>query len=194
MPQSLVHNMDRVAWILKEAMPKWCFALAGRSTSFGEVYGDMFDHHTVVYEYERGTRVYALCQTRDGTYGNSSDIIMGTKGTCHLGANRIDGENKWQFKGPHNNPYDAEQKALIDSVLSGVPINSGYHMAHSTLSTVMGQMACYTGKPVSWEEAEKSNLQWGPAPDVASFETPPPTKADKTGNYPLPIPGIFTLG
>ncbi len=139
-PQSLVHNMDRVAWIMKEEMPKWCFGLAGRSTSFGEVYGDMFDHHTVVYEYASGTRVYALCQTRNGCYGNSSDIVMGTKGVCHLGACKIEGENAWTFPGPHNNPYEAEQKALIDSVREGKPINSGYHMANSTMSTVMGQI------------------------------------------------------
>jgi predicted dehydrogenase len=191
--QSLVHNMDRVAWILKEEMPRWCFGLAGRSTSFGEVYGDMFDHHSVVYEYASGPRVYALCQTRNGTYGNSADIVMGTKGTCHLGHCRIDGVNKWQFPGPHNDPYAAEQKALIDSVLENKPINSGYHMVNSTLSCVMGQMACYTGKPVSWDEAARSNLQFGPAPDESTFETPPPVKPDATGNYPLPVPGQTKL-
>jgi len=192
-PQSLVHNMDRVTWVLKEKMPEWCFGLAGRSTSFGEVYGDMFDHHTVVYEYASGPRVYALCQTRDGCYGNGSDIIMGTKGTCYLGECRIDGENKWRFPGPHNNPYEAEQKALIDSVLSGKPINSGYHMAQSTLVTVMGQIACYEGKPVRWEQVTKSAFQYRPTPDETTFETKPPVFPDKTGNYPLPVPGITKL-
>lgn len=192
-PQSLVHNMDRVAWILKEEMPAWCFGLAGRSTSFGEVYGDMFDHHTVVYEYASGPRVYALCQTRNGTYGNSSDIVTGTKGVCYLGPCRIEGETKWQFEGPPNNPYEAEQKALIEAVRSGQPINSGYHMVNSTLSTVMGQIACYQGTAVKWEEAAKSNLQFGPSPDESSFETPPPSKPDATGNYPLPVPGLTRL-
>lgn len=192
-PQSLVHNMDRVAWILKEEMPAWCFGLAGRSTSFGEVYGDMFDHHTVVYEYASGPRVYALCQTRNGTYGNSSDIVTGTKGVCYLGPCRIEGETKWQFEGPHNNPYEAEQKALIEAVHSGQPINSGYHMVNSTLSTVMGQIACYQGTAVKWEEVAKSDLQFGPSPDESSFETPPPSKPDATGNYPLPVPGLTRL-
>jgi len=41
-PQSLVHNLDRISWILHEEMPVWCFGLGGRSSSFGEVYGDMF--------------------------------------------------------------------------------------------------------------------------------------------------------
>jgi myo-inositol 2-dehydrogenase / D-chiro-inositol 1-dehydrogenase len=108
--QSLVHNMDRASWILKEEMPKWAFGLAGRSSSFGEVYGDMFDHHTVVYEYASGPRVYALCRTQAGCYNNSSDIVMGTKGRCYLGNCRIEGETNWQYPGPHNNPYDAEQK------------------------------------------------------------------------------------
>ncbi len=198
-PQSLVHNMDRVAWVLKEEMPKWCFGLAGRSTSFGEVYGDMFDHHTVVYEYASGTRVYAMCQTRNGCYGNGSDIIMGTKGVCHLGACRFEtpaGKKTWEFPGPHNNPYDAEQKALIDAVVSGKPINSGYHMANSTMSTVLGQIACYSGKATNWDEVAKSDFQFGPPPDEASFDTPPPVKPDKPGpdgNYPLPIPGITKL-
>jgi predicted dehydrogenase len=192
-PQSLVHNMDRVAWVLKEEMPAWCFGLAGRSTSFGEIYGDMFDHHTVVYEYASGTRVYALCQTRDGCYGNSSDIIMGTKGVCDLGACRIRGQTQWQFRGPGNNPYDAEQKALIDSVREGKPINSGYHMVNSTLSCVMGQIACYTGRETRWEDVVKSNLQFGPPPDESTFETKPPSVPDKTGNYPLPVPGVTKL-
>ena len=32
-PQSLVHNMDRVAWVLKEETPSWCFGLGGQSHS-----------------------------------------------------------------------------------------------------------------------------------------------------------------
>jgi len=192
-PQSLVHNVDRVSWIMKEEMPKWAFGLGGRSSSFGEVYGDMFDHHTVVYEYESGARLYALCRTQAGCYGNSSDIIMGTKGTCYLGQRRIEGETNWRYEGERNNPYDAEQKALIDSVREGKPINSGYHMANSTMIGVLGQIACYGGKAVNWDEAYKSDLQFGPPPDEASFDIEPPTKPDATGNYPLPKPGITKL-
>jgi myo-inositol 2-dehydrogenase/D-chiro-inositol 1-dehydrogenase len=192
-PQSLVHNMDRITWILKEEMPTWCFGLGGRSASFGEVYGDMFDHHTVVYEYAKGARVYAMARTQANTYGSGDDIIMGTKGTCYLGACRIEGETKWRFAGPHNNPYDAEQQALIESVREGKPINSGYHMANSTMVTVMGQIACYSGKPTKFEEVAKSDFQFGPPPEQSTFETPPPVKLQPDGNYPLPMPGVTKL-
>ncbi len=100
--QSLVHNLDRMRWVLHEENPTWCFGLGGRSTSFGEVYGDMFDNHSVVYEFKSGVRVYALCQTRDGCYGSWDDIIMGSKGTCYWSACRIEGETKWRYQGPHN--------------------------------------------------------------------------------------------
>ena len=192
-PQSLVHNLDRIAWILKEASPKWCFGLGGRSASFGDQYGDMFDHHTVVYEYANGARVYALCRTQENTYHNPGDLITGTKGTCDLTACRIDGENKWQFKGQHNNPYVAEQQYMIDSIRNGKPINSGYHMNNSTLICVMGQLACYTGKAITWEEISKSEFSYGPGPERANFETPPPSKPGADGNYPLPRPGVTTL-
>ncbi len=188
--QSLVHNVDRISWILKEEMPAWCFGLGGRASSFGEVYGDMFDHHTAVYEYASGARLYALCRTEAGCYDNSSDIVMGTKGKCYLGDCRIEGEAKWRFSGRHNNPYDAEQKALIESVRNGQPINSGYHMANSTMIGVLGQVACYSGKPIRWDEIAKSAFQFGPPPDGANFQTPPPSLPDAAGNYPLPLPGV----
>jgi len=191
--QSLVHNVDRISWIMKEEMPKWAFGLGGRASSFGEVYGDMFDHHTAVYEYASGARLYALCRTELGCYNNATDIIMGTKGTCYLGPCRIDGQTEWRYEGPRNNPYDDEQKALIDSVRDGKPINSGYHMIGSTMIGVLGQIACYTGKATEWDAAYKSDLQFGPPPDEASFDTKPPSVPDATGNYPLPMPGITKL-
>lgn len=191
--QSLVHNMDRASWILKEEMPKWAFGLAGRSSSFGEIYGDMFDHHTVVYEYASGVRIYALCRTQAGCYNNSSDIVMGTKGKCYLGNCRIEGQTNWEFKGPSNNPYDDEQKALIEAVRTGKPINSGYHMANSTMVTVLGQIASYAGSETDFDAVAKAEFQFGPAPDATTLQMEPPTKPEANGNYPLPRPGISKL-
>jgi myo-inositol 2-dehydrogenase / D-chiro-inositol 1-dehydrogenase len=192
-PQSLVHNLDRASWALKEQLPAWVFGLAGRSASFGDKYGDMFDHHTAVYEYASGVRLYALCRTQENTYNNSTDIIMGSKGTCYLGECRIEGETKWKFDGKQNNPGVAEQKGLIEAIRNNKPINSGYHMYNSTMMGVMGQVACYTGKPVKWEEIWKSTFSYGPAPEKATWDMAPPTKPEKSGDYPIPVPGETTL-
>jgi hypothetical protein len=174
-------------------MPSRAFGLGGRSASFGDVYGDMFDHHTVVYEYDSGAQVYALCRTQKACYGNRHDTIMGTKGTFRFRGVRgckIEGETNWQYRGPRRSPSVAEQKALIDSVRDGRPINSGYHMANSTMVAILGQLACYSGKAITWDEAYQSNLRFGPPPEESTFDTEPPTLPDETGNYPLPIPGL----
>lgn len=189
-PQSLVHNIDRMCWILREQAPQWAFGLAGRSSSFGEVYGDMFDHHTVVYEYASGPRLYALCRTQTGCYPNSGDLVMGTKGQCDLASCRITGETNWSFdRRERNNPYQAEQAALVEAIQKNEPINSGYHMNLATMIGVMGQVTCYTGKSVTYEEVSNMDLQFGPAPDDTDYDTPPPSVPDETGNYPLPLPG-----
>ena len=188
--QSLVHNIDRMSWIMREQTPEWAFGLGGRSASFGDVYGDMFDHHTAVYEYKNGTRLYALCRTQANTYGNAGDIIMGSKGQCYLDQCKITGATNWRYDKDIVSPYLVEQAALIEAIKSGNPINSGSYMVPATMIGVMGQIACYTGQPITYAEASQADVEFGPSPDTSNFETPPPSLPDATGNYPLPIPGL----
>jgi predicted dehydrogenase len=188
--QSLVHNLDRMRWVLHEENPAWCFGLGGRSTSFGEVYGDMFDHHTVVYEFPSGVRLYAVCQTRDNCYGGWDDIVMGTKGVCYWTACRIEGQTKWRYHGVHNDPNVGEQERLIGAIRSGTLINDGGTMIDSTLMSIMGQIACYTGKPVTWEQMTAADFEFAPKLADVRLDMQAPIKPDATGNYPLPKPGF----
>ncbi len=193
LPQSLVHNLDRVTWALQEEMPAWAFGLGGRAASFGEGLGDMYDNQSVVYEYDSGARVYAMCRTQNGTYGNASDIIRGTKGVCYLGQKRIEGETNWKFEGEQNDPYQTEIDTLMDSIRKGQPYNSGYHMAKSTMITVLGQLAVYTGQAMRFEDVAGMDFAYRPLPEEATLGMDPPTLPDATGNYPLPKPGISNL-
>ena len=190
--QSLVHNLDRMRWVLREENPTWCFGLAGRSSSFGEVYGDMFDHHTVTYEFKSGPRLYAMCQTRAGCYPKWDDIIMGTKGVCHWTACKIEGETNWHYEGERNNAHTEEQKILIGSIRDGKPVNHGDTMIDSTYTGIMGQIACNTGKPVTWEQTVGADFEFEPKVADVRLDMPAPVKPDATGNYPLPVPGVTT--
>jgi len=191
--QSLVHNLDRMRWVLKEENPTWCFGLGGRSSSFGEVYGDMFDHDTVVYEHASGPRIYAMCRTQLGCYPKWDDIVMGTKGVCHWTACRIEGETNWRYQGPRNNPHQEEQNILIGSIRSGNPVNHGDTMIDSTYMVIMGQIACYTGKPVTWEQVTAADFEFEPKIADVRLDMQATTLPDDTGNYPLPLPGITKL-
>ncbi len=191
--QSLVHNLDRMRWVVHEKNPTSCFGLGGRSSSFGEVYGDMFDHHTVVYEFAGGPRLYALCQTRDNCYGLWDDIIMGTKGTCHWTDCRIEGERPWRYEGPRNDPHTEEQRILIGAIREGRLVNHGDTMVDSTYMAIMGQVACYTGQVVTWDQITRSQFEFEPQLAHVRLTGEAPLHPDAQGNYPLLIPGMSRL-
>ncbi len=187
--QSLAHNLDRTTWALKGQTPVKCHGLGGRSTSFGEVYGDMFDHHSVVYQYAGGVRVYANCCTRNKCHADYSSLILGTKGRCRIteySDSWIEGEKPWRTKMGEDG-HRVEQRELFDAVRKGKAVNNGDYMVPSTWVVVMGQIACYTGKEVTWEQVTKSDFAFQPAD--GDFTTDPPKKPGPDGNYPIPVPG-----
>jgi predicted dehydrogenase len=187
-PQSLVHNMDRASWVLGNVVPTRCHGLGGRSSMVEPVYGDVFDHHSVVYEFENGVRVYALCRTTTGCYDEDSSLIFGTKGKASVKACRIWGENNWRWQGQCD-PYQIEHDKLFAAIRSGDPINCGAYMARSTMITVMGQLSCYTGKELSWEQINESEFYYPPKPEDCCDGMEPPTKPGANASYPVPSPG-----
>jgi hypothetical protein len=55
---------------------------------------------------------------------------------------------------------------------------------------IMGQLACYTGKPVTWEQIQAADFEFEPALADVRLDMQPPIEPDQTGNYPLPRPGF----
>ncbi|MBL9137705.1 MAG: Gfo/Idh/MocA family oxidoreductase [Verrucomicrobiales bacterium] len=191
-PQSLVHNMDRASWVLGNAVPVKCHGLGGRSSMVEPVYGDVFDHHTVVYEFANGVRVYALCRTTTGCYDEDSSLIFGTKGKASVKGCRISGEKPWRWEGQCD-PYQIEHDRLFAGIRSGKPVNNGNYMARSTMITVMGQLSCYTGKELSWDEVNASDFAYLPKPEDCRDGMEPPTVPGPDGSYPVPAPGRMNL-
>jgi myo-inositol 2-dehydrogenase / D-chiro-inositol 1-dehydrogenase len=186
--QSLVHNLDRSSWVLGNAVPVKCHGLGGRSTMVEPLYGDVFDHHSVVYEFDKGVRVYAFTRTTGGCYDENSSLICGAKGKASLLNCRIWGENTWRWQGQCD-PYQIEHDRLFAGIRSGNPINCGDYMARSTMITVMGQLSCYTGKEVSWDQVMASDYFYPPKPEDCRDGMEPPTKVGADGSYPVPLPG-----
>ena len=62
-------------------------------------------------------------------------------------------------------------------------------MARSTMIGVMGQISCYTGKEVSWEQVKASDFYYPPKPEDCRDDMEPPTKPGPDGSYPVPSPG-----
>jgi predicted dehydrogenase len=189
-PQSLVHNMDRATWALQETPPVKCHGFGGRSSS-QSLLGDVFDHHSVVYQYASGVRAYAFCRTTRGCFNESSSIIMGTKGIAYPLNGRITGQNEWKFEGKRESPYVAEHREFLQSIRAGTPLNCGDYMARSTMVCIMGQMSCYSGREVTWEQVNNSDYYIAPKPEDCTWDMDPPTKPDANGIYPVcATPGV----
>ena len=194
-PQTLIHNLDRSSWALRNQAPLRAYGMGGRSTLRGEIYGNVFDHHAVVYDFPGGVRVYAYCRTIPNCYEENSSLILGSKGRCDLLNLRIEGATNWEHSGPKtkNNAYDLEHVALFEAIRSGKTINNGDYMVRSTLITMMGQFSCYTGKEVTWEQINASDFYYKPRAEEITADTEPPVKPGPDGIYPVFIPGETTL-
>jgi hypothetical protein len=194
-PQTLIHNLDRSSWALHNAAPTRCYGMGGRSTLKGAIYGDVFDHNSVVYDFPNGVRVYALCRTIDNCYNENSSLILGAKGQCDLLKLRITGETNWQSQAAQSkaSAYDLEHVALFNGIRSGQVVNNGDYMARSTQIGLLGQFSCYTGSQVTWQEFEESEFFYPPLPENVSMDMEPPVKPDADGIYPVFVPGVTKL-
>ena len=195
-PQTLIHNLDRSSWAMRNTAPVRAWGMGGRSTLHGEIYGDVFDHHSVVYEFASGVKIYAYCRTIDNCYNENSSLILGTKGRCDLLRLRIQGETNWQHPPSpgRNNPYDLEHVALFEAIRSGKPVNCGDYMVRSTLITLMGQFSCYSGKQVNWDEISNSTYFHAPKPEDVRADMEPPVRPGADGSYPVFFkPGVSKL-
>jgi myo-inositol 2-dehydrogenase/D-chiro-inositol 1-dehydrogenase len=191
-PQSLVHNLDRSSWVMHNQVPVKCHGLGGRSSMIEPIYGDVFDHHSVVYEFANGVRIYAFCRTTTGCYNETSSIIFGAKGKADITACRITGENPWRWTGKCD-PYQREHDLLFAAIRAGKPINNGEYMIPSTLTGIMGQISCYTGKEVTMEQMKQSDFYYPPKPEDCHDGMEPPVKPDASGSYPTLVPGRTKL-
>jgi len=191
-PQSLVHNLDRSSWAMRNQAPVKCHGLGGRSSMTQPIYGDVFDHHSVVYEFENGVPIYAFCRTTTGCYNSSSSIVHGSKGRASVLGCRIWGETNWRWRG-RCDPYQREHDILFAAIRSGKPVNNGDYMVRSTMITVMGQISCYTGKEVTAEQINRSDFYYPPKPEDCRDGMEPPAKAGADGSYPVPKPGFTKM-
>jgi predicted dehydrogenase len=168
-----VHNIDVVNWAMN-AHPVRALGLGGRQSRTDPAYGHIFDHFAIDYEYESGMHLMSMSRQQQGTDGNVSEAVTGTKGSCLTQASQryqIKGVKPWQFPRDKDktDPYQQEHTDLIGSIRAGKPLNELKNVAESTLTAIMGRMSAYTGKVVTWEQALNSTeslvpakLEWGP--------------------------------
>ena len=176
-----VHSVDKLMWTMKDEPPVKCIGTGGRQLKSTEEYGHIYDHFCVEYQWENGTKGYLFARQFDKCYNANTDTVCGTKGVYEgeSGSKRhvIRGADAWRWKGTVNNGYQTEHDEMYASIRAGNPLNTGDRFCKTTLAAIMGRMAAYTGKEITWDMALNSqedtfpkDLKWDskiPMPPVA---------------------------
>ncbi|MES2647089.1 MAG: Gfo/Idh/MocA family oxidoreductase [Bacteroidota bacterium] len=187
-----VHNLDAVNWF-KGAYPISAQGLGGRQVRKGKEHGEIFDHHYVEYHYADGSILNSQCRHIPGTTSKVDELLIGTKGRIQAGAaNIVDlkGNVIYQFdKKTENNPYQTEHDELFAAIVKGeYKFADAENGAKSTMTSILGRMATYSGQEVEWDKAINSGLNI--QPKVYDFAAAAPLNPDADGYYPIAVPGV----
>lgn len=188
-----IHNIDVANWFIGE-YPVSAQGMGGRLVRTGKEYGEIFDHHFVEFTYPSGAVVASQCRHQPNTMYRVGEAFQGTKGTVvtnDAGTAKIYDINGKELHSISNseghNPYQEEHNRLFASIRNNEVINNGEYGAKSTMTAILGRMATYSGKVITWEEAMKSELSL--VPEELSWDANPPVMPNEDGSYPIPTPG-----
>jgi predicted dehydrogenase len=180
-----VHNLDVALWFTG-MNPTKVIASGGRAQ---RVDGDQFDYFNSQFTYPNGGILESMCRQIDGCANDISEYVVGTEGytNCKNTIFDLTGKVVWKYQEPGQDPgktkfssMDQEHVDFVTAIRTNQPINEAEHVAHSTLTAIMGRTAAYTGKEVTWDEMMDSNERLGPTEYAMG---PVPIKAE------VPVPG-----
>jgi hypothetical protein len=143
------------------------------------------------YVYPGNRLLSFMCRQIPNSDTDNGSVIHGTEGTCYIpamsGTSRIidrSGKEVWTMSGKIDAAYEQEHKDLVDSIRAGKPIVELKQTADSSLTAVMGRIAAYTGKKVTWDflttkstlDLFPSDLKWDGSLPQPSYAKPGITK------------------
>jgi myo-inositol 2-dehydrogenase / D-chiro-inositol 1-dehydrogenase len=180
-----VHNLDVMNWAFG-AHPVKCVGMGGRAARTEPMFGNIFDHFSVEYEYPNGARVLSFCRQTAGAAENVSERVVGTKGYSYTDSTDgyIKGEKAYQNTHASPNPYVQEHVDLIASIRAGKPLNEGRQVAESTMTAIMGRMSAYSGRALSWDWAMNASAL-DLTPPHMELKGLPPLEVAVPGKTPL---------
>ena len=188
-----VHDYD-VAYWMKGQHPVSAQGQGGRLIRAGDDYGHIYDHFYVEYDFPDGSKLLSQHRHMPGCWSQIGEFADGSKGTASVVAKRtatiqLHDQAKPLWKGTESgNSYQIEHDRLFAAIRNDRPHNEAEAGAISTMMAILGRMAAYSGKMLTWEEAINSNIKLTTEAD--RWDAPAPVEPDAEGRYPVPLPGI----
>lgn len=186
-----IHNIDVINWF-KGGYPVKAQGMGGRQVRKGKDHGEIFDHHYVEFHYADGSILNSQCRHIPKTMAKVDELMAGTKGKIFCGAGNItDLKGKVLYQFDHkteNNPYQTEHDELFAAIAKGeYKFADAENGAKSTMTSILGRLATYTGQVVEWDKALNSGMDL--QPKTYAFDAAPPILPGADGYYPVAVPG-----
>lgn len=168
--EMFIHELDVMSWYVG-SHPVKAIGYGGRQQ---RISGDQFDQFSIVYEYENGKKAHCATRQINGCDNGRKQFITGTKGYADADGTlyNYDGEVIWEYPYPDeedtdsewkvNPPFRQEHVELVTAIRTANYINDSEELIKSTRLAIMGRMAAYTGREITWEEIIDSDLRLGP--------------------------------
>jgi hypothetical protein len=196
----LIHNLDICCWA-KNALPISAQGMGGRAARTEP--DQMLDHYSVEYTFADGAHLYAQGRHINKCWDIFSDFAHGTHGSAVImeslaaakpriyKAHILRREHEvWRYSGPEPDSYQVEHDLLFDAIRNDKPYNETERCAKSSMTSIMGRMACDSGQMITFDEALASNVELAPGLEkITSLDGPAPVLPDAKGHYPIAMPG-----
>jgi len=186
-----VHDLDVANWMMKDTHPVSANGMGGRQFRVGKDFGEIFDHHSVEFEYADGAKLYSFCRHIPHCWESFSEHAHGTKGVANIQGHgeavlHVNGQEpvRWE-RGPDG--HQLEMDHLFAAMAAGKPYNEVDATVLGTMTAILGRMATYCGEVVRWDEAINSKLDL--SPPAYTWDALPQPKAGPDGIYPCAVPG-----
>ncbi len=186
-----IHNLDVSNWLM-DGPPVECNGMGGRQVRSGKEHGQIYDHHFCEYTYANGTKMYSQCRHIRGCWNNVSEHVLGTRGRADISGAKIydaNGQLIWKHGPGGGGGHQEEHCDLFAALRRGEVYDEGDYGATSSMTAILGRLATYSGKVITWDEARNSDIALADVDSLRSFEDEPPLKPDKDGYYKIAMPG-----
>ncbi|MGE0130998.1 MAG: Gfo/Idh/MocA family oxidoreductase [Blastocatellales bacterium] len=178
-----IHILDIVNWALK-SHPVKAQGISGRALrkQVDGIPGDYLcsDHFILTYTYRSAVTggedihiSFNSNQFKNKGYRKSGERFFGSKGAAEslqsgpatINLNQVEEGQKVADKIDTGKvdlhaAVGTKMKALVESIKSGQFHNEAEMGADTTLTTILGRMAAYSGREVTWDKMIRSNEKW----------------------------------
>ena len=187
-----IHNIDVMNWF-KGSYPVRAQGMGGRQVRNGKDHGEIYDHHYVEFIYADGSVLNSQCRHIPGTASRVDEMLIGTKGIIRCDEATIKdakGKELYRFdKKGENNPYQTEHDELFAAIAKNeYKFADAENGAKSTMTSIMGRMATYSGQIIEWDKVMKSGIDI--MPKKYAWDALPPVLPSADGYYPIATPGV----